>query len=77
VEGFCEHGNELSDSIKCLEILEWLSDWRLLKKAQLRGVSYIRSEEQGGRSKETEKTNFDTLKPYMCLFRVVWSTKYS
>jgi hypothetical protein len=27
-----EHGNELSGSIKCWEILEWLSDWWLLKK---------------------------------------------
>jgi predicted deacylase len=32
VEGSCEHGNELSGSIKCWEILEWLSDWQLLKK---------------------------------------------
>jgi hypothetical protein len=32
VEGFCEHGNEHSGSIKCWEILEWLSDGRLLKK---------------------------------------------
>jgi hypothetical protein len=29
--GSCEHGDELSDSIKCLEILMWLSDWWLLK----------------------------------------------
>jgi hypothetical protein len=29
VEGSCEHGN---DSIKCWEILEWLRNWRLLKK---------------------------------------------
>jgi hypothetical protein len=32
VEGFGEHGNETSGSIKCWEILEELSDWRLLKK---------------------------------------------
>jgi hypothetical protein len=31
VEGPCEHGNEPSGSIKCWEILEWLSNWRLLK----------------------------------------------
>jgi hypothetical protein len=30
--GSCEHGNEPSGSIKCWEVLEWLSDWRLLKK---------------------------------------------
>jgi hypothetical protein len=30
--GFCQHGNETSGSIKCWEILEKLSDWRLLKK---------------------------------------------
>jgi hypothetical protein len=28
----CEHGNELSSSIKCWEVLEWLHNWRLLKK---------------------------------------------
>jgi hypothetical protein len=36
VEGSCEHGNELSCSIKCWEIIEWLSDW-----AQLYRVSYV------------------------------------
>jgi hypothetical protein len=35
VEGSCEHGNEPSGSIKCWEVLEWLRDWRLLKKSQL------------------------------------------
>jgi hypothetical protein len=28
----CEHGNELSGSIKCWEFLEWLRDEWLLKK---------------------------------------------
>jgi hypothetical protein len=32
VGGSCEHGNEPSGSIKCWEILEYLSDWRLLMK---------------------------------------------
>jgi hypothetical protein len=32
VEGSCEHGNEPLGSIKCWEILEQLSDWKLLKK---------------------------------------------
>jgi hypothetical protein len=32
VEGSCEHGNEHSCSIKCWEIVEWLRNWRLLKK---------------------------------------------
>jgi hypothetical protein len=32
VEGSCEHGNEPLGSIKCLEILEYLSDWRPLRK---------------------------------------------
>jgi hypothetical protein len=32
VAGSCEHGNEPSGSIKRWEILEYLSDWRLLKK---------------------------------------------
>jgi hypothetical protein len=32
VEDSCEHGIELSGSTKkCWEILQWLSDWRLLK----------------------------------------------
>jgi hypothetical protein len=31
VEGSCEHGNELSGSIKCWEILEQVRKWRLLK----------------------------------------------
>jgi hypothetical protein len=31
VESSCEHGNELSNSIKCWEILAYLSDWQLLK----------------------------------------------
>jgi hypothetical protein len=32
VEGSCEHGIEPSGSIKCWEVLEWLHNWRLLKK---------------------------------------------
>jgi hypothetical protein len=32
VEGSCERGNELSGSIKCWEVLEWLHNWQLLKK---------------------------------------------
>jgi hypothetical protein len=32
VEGSCEHGNELSGFIKGWEVLEWLHNWRLLKK---------------------------------------------
>jgi hypothetical protein len=28
----CEHSNKLLNSIKCWETLEWLNDWRLLKK---------------------------------------------
>jgi hypothetical protein len=33
VEGSCEYGNEPSGSIKCWEVLEWLHNWRLLKKS--------------------------------------------
>jgi hypothetical protein len=33
VEDSCEHGTELSGSIKCWEVLEWLHIWRLLKNA--------------------------------------------
>jgi hypothetical protein len=32
VEGSHEHNNEPSGSIKCLEFLEWLHNWQLLKK---------------------------------------------
>jgi hypothetical protein len=32
VEDICEHGNELSGSIKFWEIIKWLRDWRILKK---------------------------------------------
>jgi hypothetical protein len=32
VEGSCEHGNEPLGSIKCWQVLEWLHNWRLLKK---------------------------------------------
>jgi hypothetical protein len=32
VEGTCEHGIELSGSIKCWGVLEGLHNWRLLKK---------------------------------------------
>jgi hypothetical protein len=30
--GSYEHGNEPLDSIKCWEVLEWLREWRLLRK---------------------------------------------
>jgi hypothetical protein len=32
LEVSCEHDNEPSGSIKCWEVLEWLLNWRLLKK---------------------------------------------
>jgi hypothetical protein len=32
VKGSIEHGNEPSGSIRNLEDLEWLHNWRLLKK---------------------------------------------
>jgi hypothetical protein len=32
VQGSCEHGNEPSGSLKCWENLEYLRNWRLLKK---------------------------------------------
>jgi hypothetical protein len=43
VEGCCEHGNEPSGSIKCWEVLEWLHNWRLLKKSSAPWVSDSRS----------------------------------
>jgi hypothetical protein len=38
-QGALERCNELSGSIKCWKVLEWLNDWWLIKKAQLRGIS--------------------------------------
>jgi hypothetical protein len=32
VKGSYEHGDEPSSSIKYGDLLEWLSDWQLLKK---------------------------------------------
>jgi hypothetical protein len=39
VEGSCEHGNELSGSIRCWEFLEWLQNGQLLKKGSAPWVS--------------------------------------
>jgi hypothetical protein len=39
VEGSFENGNETSGSIKCWEVLEWLLNWRLLKKGSAPQVS--------------------------------------
>jgi hypothetical protein len=39
VEGSCERSNELSDSIKRWEVLEWLHNWQLLKKGSAPLVS--------------------------------------
>jgi hypothetical protein len=41
VAGSCEHGKEPSGSIKCWEILERLSDWRLLKKGSTSWSSLV------------------------------------
>jgi hypothetical protein len=41
VEGSCEYDNEPSASIKCWEFLEWLHNWRILKKASAPRVSEI------------------------------------
>jgi hypothetical protein len=35
VEGSCEHGDERSGSVEFWEILEWLRNWRLLKKGSV------------------------------------------
>jgi hypothetical protein len=41
VEGFCEHGNEPSGSIKYWEFLEWLHNWQLLMKGSAPCVSEL------------------------------------
>jgi hypothetical protein len=40
VEGFCEHGNEPSGSIKYWEVLELFTIGDFSRKAQLHEVSY-------------------------------------
>jgi hypothetical protein len=47
VEGSCEQGNEPSCFIKGWEFLEWLRNWRLLRRSQLHGVSYYYSSRAG------------------------------
>ena len=42
VVGCCEHGNEPSDSTKCIKFLEWLRNYQLLILGFCRGV-YVRS----------------------------------
>jgi hypothetical protein len=39
VEGSCEHDIELSGSVKCWEVFEWLHNWRRLKKGSAPGVN--------------------------------------
>jgi hypothetical protein len=41
VESSCEHGVEPSGSIKCWEVLEWLHNWRLLKKGSAPQVNTL------------------------------------
>jgi hypothetical protein len=40
VEGSFEHGNEHSGYIKCWKVLEWLHNWRFLKKG-IAPLSYL------------------------------------
>jgi hypothetical protein len=42
MEGSCEHGNEPLGSIKCWEVLQWVHNWRLLKKGSAPCVSDVR-----------------------------------
>jgi hypothetical protein len=39
VEGCCEHGDELSGSLKPWKVLEWLYNWQLLRKDSAPQVS--------------------------------------
>jgi hypothetical protein len=39
VAGSCKHGNEISGSIKCWEILERLKDWRLSRRTHFHEIS--------------------------------------
>jgi hypothetical protein len=51
MEGSYEHGNELSGSMKCWEVLEWLHNWQLLKK----GSAPYRERREKWRSSERKK----------------------
>jgi hypothetical protein len=39
MEGSCDHGDEPSGSIKCWVVLEWLHNWRILRKGSAPLVS--------------------------------------
>jgi hypothetical protein len=41
LEGSCEHGDELSGSLKCWEVPECLQNWQLLRKGSAPQVSII------------------------------------
>jgi hypothetical protein len=41
LEGFFEHGNESSNSIKCWEVFEQLNDWRFSRSTHLHRVNYL------------------------------------
>jgi hypothetical protein len=41
VEGYCEHGDEPSGSLKCWEVPEWLHNWQLLSKGSAPKVSKL------------------------------------
>jgi hypothetical protein len=41
VEGSCEHGNELSGSIKCWKFLSSCTTGSFSRRVQLHGVSYV------------------------------------
>jgi len=41
VAGFGEHGNELSVSVECDKLLDWLGNYQLLKK-DCAAFSYLR-----------------------------------
>ena len=38
---FCEYGNELPGSIKCDNFLDWLRNYKFLKKDLLHGISLL------------------------------------
>jgi hypothetical protein len=62
VEGSCEHGNEPSGSIKCLEFPEYLSDWRLLKDS----APYSYRVGVGDRSISEVRTAFTVILLFTC-----------
>jgi hypothetical protein len=73
VEDSCEHGNEPSGSIKWWEVLEWLHNWRLLKKGSAPYVSKVSTVTLGLRKKVSSHI-FSPLRLYGAELCIIGAT---